>query len=429
MNNMFSFMAEAKPELSPLEQTSSEIIQEAQARLEDPRLLETILDDLHSIGIAGEDTLSLTLYLVMTSRLLERPLAAIVQGPSSSGKSYILEKIGFLCPPESLLLATDITPNALYLMKPGELVHRFVVAGERTHKQNGESAHATKALREMLSSGYLNKLMPYRNPETGKMESELIEQPGPIAFVESTTLTKLFDEDVNRCLLLQTDERSEQTLKIMEYGAMRAARQTDKAERKQIQLIQHTMQRLLQSVDIEIPYALALQQVFPFERVETRRIFEQVLNVIRAIALLYQYQRPVDANGVIQAQLEDYEIARKLLHKPIARSLGGALSDAAINFYDRFQQLEDGEYTSQQIAKLLRIHERTVRNHLRALEDVEAVSQTEASRGKKAAKWRVIRNVNIDEGTGNPLPAIEQVFGMSEIAGNLGDSDESEVPF
>ena len=124
----------------------------------------------------------------MTSRLLEKPLAAIVQGPSSSGKSYLLDKIGFLCPPESMLMATDITPNAFYYMKAGTLIHRFVIAGERTDKHNKESSHGTKALREMLSSGRLSKSTPVRDPETGKMITELIEQEGPIAFTESTTI-------------------------------------------------------------------------------------------------------------------------------------------------------------------------------------------------------------------------------------------------
>ena len=45
----------------------------------------------------------------------------------------------------------------------------------------------------------------------GQQETVQIEQAGPIAYVESTTLTKVFNEDANRCILVNTDEQPEQT--------------------------------------------------------------------------------------------------------------------------------------------------------------------------------------------------------------------------
>jgi hypothetical protein len=71
-----------------LEQTEPEVLEEAARLLEDPALIDRIGADIEAAGVAGEDDLRLTLYLVGTSRLLPRPLAAIVQGQSSSGKSH-----------------------------------------------------------------------------------------------------------------------------------------------------------------------------------------------------------------------------------------------------------------------------------------------------------------------------------------------------
>src|SRR5262249_16728051 len=83
-------------------------------------------------------------YLAGVSRLLERPLAVIVQGPSSSGKSYVIAKVAELFPPEAVVLAHQMTPQALFHMEPGSLEHRFVVAGERSRLENDDSAEATR---------------------------------------------------------------------------------------------------------------------------------------------------------------------------------------------------------------------------------------------------------------------------------------------
>src|SRR5262249_43227372 len=145
---------------------------------------------------------------------LDRPLASILQGPSSSGKSYVIEKTASLFPSEAVIHATQMTPQALFHMAPGRLSHRFIVGGERSRIQDDEHAEGTRALREMLSAGKLSKLMPIK-VEGGRIETVQIEQDGPIAHVESTTRRKVDDEDENRCLMLHTDERPEQTRRIL----------------------------------------------------------------------------------------------------------------------------------------------------------------------------------------------------------------------
>ena len=56
---------------------------EAAALLNDPLLIQGVVDDVAALGVAGEKELTATVYLTGVSRLLGRPLAAIVQGPSS----------------------------------------------------------------------------------------------------------------------------------------------------------------------------------------------------------------------------------------------------------------------------------------------------------------------------------------------------------
>ena len=262
---------------------------EALAMLESPDLFQRVVQDICSLGIAGEKELSATIYLIGTSRLLSKPLAAIVQGPSSSGKSYTIEKVATMFPPEAVLVATQMTPQALFHMKPGSLEHRFVVAGERSRLENDERAEATRALREMISAGRLVKLMPVKTG--GEIETKAIIQDGPVAFVESTTLGKVFDEDANRCLLLTTDERTEQTRRIILSLAARYSGQTSQAEVEGIVQRHHALQRMLQPYSVVVPFADRLGVLIVHDKVEARRAFPQLMSMVQASALLHQRQR------------------------------------------------------------------------------------------------------------------------------------------
>lgn len=178
---------------------------EAESMLADPKLIGRVRKDLAVTGIAGEARLAATLYLVGTSRKLPRPLAAIVQGTSSAGKTHVIDRTAWLFPDDALIRATTMTTQALYHMPPGSLRNRWVVAGERSRREDDDTAEKSRALREMLSAGRLTKMMPVKMPG-GAIQSVLIEKDGPIAYTESTTRDTVFDEDANRCLLLAVDE-------------------------------------------------------------------------------------------------------------------------------------------------------------------------------------------------------------------------------
>ena len=181
--------------------------------LEDPNLIQRVVADIGLLGVAGEKELATTVYLAGTSRLLPQPLALIVQGPSSSGKSYVIKKAACLFPPEAILVATALTPQALFYMPEKSLVHRFVVVGERSRLENDDTAEATRCCGKCFPRGGPCKWVPIK--VNGQQETVQIEQAGPIAYVESTTLTKVFNEDANRCILVNTDEQPEQTRLIL----------------------------------------------------------------------------------------------------------------------------------------------------------------------------------------------------------------------
>lgn len=317
----------------------------ALAWLQSPVLMSFIAESIELCGVAGEQQTAMLVYLTGTSRLLEHPLAVIVQGPSSSGKSYVIDSVARLFPTEVILKATDMTDQALYYMERGSLSHRWIVAGERARGLREETGQGTKALREMISAGVLSKAVTISTPDGP--ETKFIEQPGPIAYAESTTATDLFEEDANRCLILPSDERPEQTREILRAHGQRSAGITSAAEQVTRRELLRALHLLLEPVPVIVPYAVPLAELFPCERVEARRAFGHLEAVIHTLALLHQAQRPRDDLGRLIAQADDYAIARQLLEPIFARSLGSRDADSLRRFVEQLQRLS-GEFAAKQ---------------------------------------------------------------------------------
>jgi hypothetical protein len=383
-------------------------VRAAGAMLDAPDLMDRVVKDIASLGVAGEEGLAEMIYLVGISRLLAQPLAAIVQGPTSSGKSYIIKKVACLFPPETILFATQLTPQALFYMEPGSLVHRFVVVGERPRAQDDESADATRALREMLSEGRLSKVLPVK--VDGQIITKVIEQDGPIAYTESTTLSRVFNEDANRCILLTTDERPRQTRKIIRalasmYDGSVAADTEAIIERH------YALQRMLQPHVIVVPYAERLGQALDHNRCEVRRAFPQIISVIQSSALLHQRQRQVDDDGRLLANADDYRLAQRLLAVPMARQLGERVSDGARRFMERLRKWfgeANRSFTVREAIKLEAQSKSSVYGWVKELHDAGLLEKVEAPSGNRAARWQIVSEAASPEAAA-VLPSVERV--------------------
>jgi hypothetical protein len=404
-----------------LEAMPLDIRNEADALLADPLLIKQIMDDVAALDVAGERELIATVFFMGVSRLLDRPLAGIVQGPSSSGKSYLIDRTAKLFPPEAVIHATQMTPQALFHMRPGTLAHRFIVGGERSRVEDDERAEATRALREMLSAGKLTKLMPVK-VDGGRIETVLIEQDGPIAYIESTTLAKVFDEDANRCLMLHTDEQPQQTRRIVQKLAAAYSGATGETSTDRLIQRHHALQRMLERLPVVIPYAERLGELFTSDRVEVRRAFPQLMSMVHAVTLLYQRQRQQDSNGQLVATADDYQLARHLLSKPFSRLLGDKVSDPARRFFDRLVMWARGEFTTSEAKGRETSSKSAVYGWLAELHDAGMLELVLAGRGRTPARWKLIGN-SPDDGGPTGLPAVEEV--CPESACTSGNNAEA----
>jgi hypothetical protein len=404
-------VAEPTPQ-QRLEQMPESVRAGARRMLEDPNMIEQITRDLDVIGIAGEKRLALTVYLVGVSRLLRKPLATIIQGPSSSGKSYVLSCVARCFPKEAIWNPSQISPKALFYIPRGFLKNRFVVCGERSRDQAPEAAEGTRALREMLSEGRLSKAYVEKGP-AGQLETRLIEQEGPISFAETTTLSKVFDEDANRCLILTTDERGSQTRRILQKTALGASGAKNAFDEQAILDRHHAAQRMLEPHHVVVPYAERLESLIDAEQVEMRRAFVHLLSLIQACVLLHQRMRRVDGENRILANAGDYAVARELMLPALNRVVGQRLSEPARRYFEKLcVRYQPGTaFDTHQAADGQGVSERAVRGYLGELVAAGQCEQVERRRSQKPATWQISVDAKSADGPADALlPPLELVF-------------------
>jgi DNA primase catalytic core len=311
---------EVKPQEKPL---SEEERQAALALLRDPRLLTRILSDFEACGVVGERTNELLGYLAAVSRKLEEPLAVIVQSASAAGKSSLMEAILAFMPEEQRVKYSAMTGQSLFYMGETDLQHKILAIVE---EQGAE--RATYALKLLQSEGELTIASTGKDPHTGRLVTQEYRVAGPVMIFLTTTALEVDEELLNRCLVLTVDEDREQTRAIHRLQRERQTLEGLLARQARLSVLKvhQDAQRLLKPLLVANPYARHL--TFLDDRTRTRRDHVKYLTLIRTIALLHQYQRPlrtVEHRGVavpyVEVTLEDIAVANQLAHQVLGRSL------------------------------------------------------------------------------------------------------------
>ena len=113
-----------RPESAPRKR--SEAWEKCQELAGYPHILDEFASELSSVGVVGERRAAQLIYLAVTSRMLDRPVSVAVKGPSSGGKSFVVELTLKFFPPEAFYALTAMSDRALaYSSEP--LKHRHLV--------------------------------------------------------------------------------------------------------------------------------------------------------------------------------------------------------------------------------------------------------------------------------------------------------------
>jgi DNA primase catalytic core len=295
----------------------------AMALLQSPDLIERILADLKACGLVGEETNKLVGYLAAVSRKLDKPLGVVIQSSSAAGKSSLMDAVLAFVPDEEKVKYSAMTGQSLFYMGETNLKHKALAIVE----EEGAS-RASYALKLLQSEGELTIASTGKDPQTGNLVTQQYRVEGPVALLVTTTARDIDEELMNRCLVLAVDEGREQTRAIHQLQRDKRTLEGLLARREKEALItlHQNAQRLLKPLAVLNPYAQHL--TFPDQTTRLRRDHEKYLTLIDVVAFVHQHQRPVKTHQrgeqvieYIEATLADIELANRIAHDVLGRSL------------------------------------------------------------------------------------------------------------
>ena len=358
---------------------------EALALLRDPRLIERVLSDFELCGVVGEETNKKVSYLAAVSRLLDRPLAVVLQSSSAAGKSSLMEAVLDFMPEEQREEYSAMTGQALFYMGQKNLKHKILAVAE----EEGAS-RASYALKLLQSEGRLKIASTGKDPVSGKLVTHEYVVEGPVMIFLTTTAQDVDEELLNRCLVLTVNEEQAQTKAI--HRKQREAQTIDglwaRRERARIVRLHRNAQRLLKPIAVVNNHEDESHD-FPDTVTRTRRDHMKFLTLIQAVALLHQHQRETKTstrNGetleYIEATEADVKMARELARHvlgpslddlpPHTRRLLAALDQMVTAGCERLQiERADYRFTRRTVREHTHWGDTQLRMHLRRLEEME----------------------------------------------------------
>ena len=413
-----------------------------------PDLLSRIVSDMTACGLVGEETNKLVTYIAGVSRLLDRPLAVIIQSSSAAGKTALMDAILSLMPEECREKYTAVSGKSLfYFDETTSLRHKILAIVEEEGAER-----ATYPLKLLQSEGELVMASTGKDPHTGKLVTQIYKVEGPVMIILTTTAIELDPELENRCLRLTVDESREQTRLIHELQRKRQTLEGLYARKgkEKIQRLHRNAQRLLRPVKVLNPYVCEL--TFAFDQTRTRRDHDKYLTLIETIAVMHQHQRTLERLTIdgevvecVKVELSDIEVANRLAGEILGRTLDElppqtrrflTLLHEKVKAICEEQGVEmcDLRFTRRDVREWTGYRATQVFLHLARLEELEYVLRHRGGRGQSFVYELLYRGEGVD---GRPfvlgLVDVEKLRPrgydphLSEFSEELSESNRGQI--
>ena len=366
---------------------------QALALLTDPDLAGRVQNDITAMGVVGEDLSKLLVYIVATSRRTDEPLALVVVSRSSAGKSYEVQQVCELIPPEDHLPYTRVSAKAFFHDEPDRLRHKLISIEEA-----GGMEEASYALRVMLSNQMLRNLTTITDPVDGRHKAQENVVYGPVALIVTTT-QELDYETLSRAFVISIDESVEQTERIHQIQRQSRTRTGLSRQIKRQETIKthRNAQRLLKALRVVNDFAPHLR--FPKGTVRLRREHKKYLALIDAVTFLFQFQRErgvheEDGQSVeyVETDFPDIDLANRLMVASLRQArdeMNTTTRDLLTLIRGMLTKKADGEditqlrFTRRELREHTEWSDHPMRECLEKLEMLEYVHAISGSTGKE----------------------------------------------
>ena len=375
-------------------------------------LTAVFADALKRSGVAGESKQIQLLYLSLNSRHLDKPISVAVKGPSSGGKSHLVERVVAGFPENAVYELTSMSEKALIYLDE-DMRHRFLVIYEASGM---EGDMQTYLIRSLLSENRIRYQTAESTPKG--VRPRLLEMEGPTGLMVTTTRNRMHPENETRLLSIYVTDTRDQTKAIF-----RALAEED---REEVSLEQwKTLQTWIEggTREVSVPFGRVLAEMVPPLATRLRRDFGAVLRLVKSHALLHRADRETDGKDRIVATLEDYAVVRELIADLVSEGVGGTVRETvketvrAVALLTRSEDVQD--VGIKKIAERLQLDRSTTQRRVKAAADEGYLVNEEDQRGK-AARWCL----------GEPMPAdvvvlptkedLEAEYGGVQVCSGIG---------
>jgi hypothetical protein len=351
--------------------------EEAKAFLQSKDLLQKTNDYIGKSGVIGEEQNRIIMYLVFTSRKMEKPLHIISFGSSGMGKSHLQESVASLFPEEDKLEITSLTGNAFYYFESDELGHKLILIEDLDGAES-----ALYPLRELQSKQRISKTITIKDTK-GNTKTIHLKVNGPVTVAGCTTQETIYEDNANRSFLIYVDESEAQDERIMNFQRLLSAGKINKEEQHKTRELLSNVQRYLQPIAVINPFAEYLK--LPKDVFKPRRTNAHYLAFVEAITFYHQYQREQKVNEAtgelyIETSIEDIEQANELM-KDILLRKSDELTGGCRKYFETLKiylkEKKKNQFTNYEIKTELHIPITTVKRHNTALLQSYLLKKTE----------------------------------------------------
>jgi hypothetical protein len=239
-------------------------------------------------------------------------------------------------------------------------------------------------------------------------------------------------------LTVDEDRAQTQAIHRMQREAQTLAGLRRKTRRAAILKLHRNAQRLLKPIHVVNPHADDL--TFPDNLTRTRRDHMKYLTLIRAITLLYQYQRPIQREiegertlEYIESTLDDVKLAEELIKPVLGRSLDELppqtrrlllLVEEMVSRACTEQKIERQEYrfSRRDVRACTRWGDTQLKIHLHRLEELEYLIVHRGGRGQSF----VYELIEMPEGD-KQQPFLPGLIGIEKLKISNYDTKKSGV--
>lgn len=264
-----------------------------------PTLIKLFLDVCHTRYV-GRDKALILIKLATITRHLQRGLSVVLLGTSSVGKSALIE---------TALMTTDKTAmenfsrtSAQYLLYRKEpLDHKIITF----YELNGADS-SSAIIRTALTEGELHLGTVHKDASGSLCATEIRKETRGLVILSTYTGARI-DAELSTRVLLQEITHDEALAR--EVYRRKAEATDDDADAFRVWQIADA---LIEARPVVIPYLRRLADLFPTNQERFHRDYDKTIMLIKASALLHQYQREQTEDGAVIASEADYRLIHSL---------------------------------------------------------------------------------------------------------------------